>query len=179
MNNPFLNASMQLLLFLLLGMSSRFTVYLVNISDFQQGLLLAFGWDSSLSRINPVLLNAQHARSLMLNARSCSLPSSAPPLPHQLSHVRTRHALPSFPNAFLSRSAPSKKQLYVFFKTQLRPYLLGEPCLLSRLLADLSVSISLDSQNPTQFIFSLFSVFSLGWQLLQEELIPASPVPRI
>ena len=42
---------------------------------------------------------------------------AAPPLPHQLSHVRTRHALPSFPNAFLSRSAPSKKQLYVFFKT--------------------------------------------------------------
>ena len=84
-------------------MSSHFTVYLVNVNDFQQESLLAFGWDSSLSTISPVLLNAQHARFLMLNARSSSLPSSAPPLPHQLSHVRTRHALPSFPNAFLSR----------------------------------------------------------------------------
>ena len=179
MNNPFLNASVQLLLFLLLEMSSHFTVYLVNVSDFQQGSLLAFGWDSSLSTISPVLLNAQHARFPMLNARSSSLPSSAPPLPHQLSHIRTRHALPSFPNAFLSRNTLSSKQLYVFFKTQLRPHLLGEPCLIPQLLSDLSISISLDSQNPTHFIFSLFSVFSLGWQFLQEELIPPSPVPRI
>lgn len=92
-------------------MSSHFTVDLVNISDFQQRSLLAFGWDSSLSRINPVLLNARHTWFLMLKARSGSLPSSAPPLPHQPSHVRTRHALPLFPKAFLSRNAPSMYSL--------------------------------------------------------------------
>ena len=84
----------------------------------------------------------------------CSSPS------HQPSLVRTRHALPSFPNAFLSRNAPSKKQLYVFFETYLRSYLLGEPCLIPQLLTDLSVSISLDLQNPTHILYSHCFLFS-------------------
>lgn len=141
-------------------MSSHFTVDLVNIRDFQQGSLLTFGWVSSLSRINPALLNAQHTRFLKLNARSSSLPSSAPPLPHQPSHLRTRYALPSFPNAFLSRNAPSRKQLYAFFETYLRSHLLGEPCLIPQLLTDLSVSISLDLQNPTHISYSHCFLFS-------------------